>query len=71
MIKNNELYYIVAGDAMQKLMNSEFPERKTIPFIEGFRREKIRALLLIKSLSEKEHLYGMFPKKSILKNSLQ
>ena len=28
--------YIVAGDEMQKLMNSNFPERKTIPFREDF-----------------------------------
>ena len=28
------LYYIVAGDEMQKLMALKFPDRKTIPFCE-------------------------------------
>ena len=30
------LYYIVAGDEMQKLMALKFPDRKTIPFREDF-----------------------------------
>ena len=34
--KDENLIYIVAGDEMQKLMNSEFPERNTFPFREDF-----------------------------------
>ena len=30
------LYYIVAGDEMQKLMALKFPDRKMIPFREDF-----------------------------------
>ena len=37
MDKNNDnFYYIVAGDEMQKLMALKFPDRKTIPFREDF-----------------------------------
>ena len=36
MEKDDGLYYIVAGDEMQKLMRSKFPNRKTIPFREDF-----------------------------------
>ena len=36
--ENKDLYYIVAGDEMQKLMNLKFPDRKTIPFREDFSR---------------------------------
>ena len=31
-MQNEEHIYVVAGDAMQKLMKEKFPERKTIPF---------------------------------------
>ena len=31
-MQNEEYIYVVAGDAMQKLMKEKFPERKTIPF---------------------------------------
>ena len=30
------VYYVVAGDEMQKLMGKKFPDRKTIPFREDF-----------------------------------
>ena len=36
MEKDDGLYYIVAGDEMQKLMRSKFPNRQTIPFREDF-----------------------------------
>ena len=32
----DELYYIVAGDEMQRLMRLQFPHRKTIAFREDF-----------------------------------
>ena len=32
----HSVYYVVAGDEMQKLMQLKFPERKTIPFREDF-----------------------------------
>ena len=32
----HSVYYVVAGDEMQKLMRLKFPERKTIPFREDF-----------------------------------
>ena len=36
MDNTNDLYYIVAGDEMQKLMHLKFPDRKTIAFREDF-----------------------------------
>lgn len=69
--KNNELYYIVAGDEMQKLMNSEFPERKTIPFREDFSQgefsgfnfdeEFIRKRASLWNVSEKNYIENFSP----------
>lgn len=69
MIKNNELYYIVAGDEMQKLMNSEFPERKTIPFREdfsqgefsGFDEDLFRKRASFWNIPEKEYIENFSP----------
>ena len=36
MDNTDDLYYIVAGDEMQKLMHLKFPDRKTIAFREDF-----------------------------------
>ena len=69
--KSNELYYIVAGDEMQKLMNSEFPERKTIPFREDFSQgefsgfnfdeEFIRKRASLWNVSEKNYIENFSP----------
>ena len=42
------LYYIVAGDEMQKLMALKFSDRKTIPFAKTSPRENAVALILMR-----------------------
>lgn len=69
--KNENLCFIVAGDEMQKLMNKEFPERKTIPFREDFSQgeyagftfdnEFIRKRALLWNVSEKEYVENFSP----------
>ena len=34
--ENEGVYFVVAGDEMQKLMCEKFPDRKTVPFREDF-----------------------------------
>lgn len=69
--KDENLIYIVAGDEMQKLMNAEFPERKTIPFREDFSQgeysgftvdeEFIRKRASLWNLSAKEYIEKFSP----------
>ena len=69
--KNNDLYYIVAGDAMQKLMCSKFPDRHTIPFREDFSKgkhigfsfdaESVSQRALIWNVSEIEYIEKLSP----------
>ena len=42
VVKNDDLYYIVAGDEMQKIINLKYPSRKTIPFREDFSKGEYR-----------------------------
>lgn len=69
--KDENSIYIVAGDEMQKLMNAEFPERKTIPFREDFSQgeysgftvdeEFIRKRASLWKVSEKKYIENFSP----------
>ena len=68
--KMDELYYIVAGDEMQKLMRAKFPDRKTVPFREDFSKgERIGFAFDAALVENRAKFWGVTPSEYLEKMS--
>ena len=63
-----DLYYIVAGDEMQKLMHLQFPNRQTIPFREDFSKGEYSHCSFDEGLTTKRAAFWGIPETEYVKN---